>query len=76
MTDTTEQEKIFPSQMQNAIFNFLMLLIQQYRQTLSQVEAANKAADWIISLANTIKREAENLNSEYQPLLNDEEPKG
>ena len=76
MTDTTEQEKIFPSQMQNAIFNFLMLLIQQYRQTLSQVEAANKAADWMISLANTIKREAENLNSEYQPLLNDEEPKG
>jgi hypothetical protein len=76
MTDTTEQDKIFPSQMQNAIFNFLMLLIQQYRQTLSQVEAANKAADWMISLANTIKREAENLNSEYQPLLNDEEPKG
>lgn len=76
MTDTDKKDHIFPTQMQDAIFQFLMVLITQYRQTLSPTEAANKAADWMITLANTIKREAESLNSEYQPLLNDEETKG
>ena len=67
--------KFFSSQMQNAIFQFLMELIGEYRKTMTPLEAANTAADWMISLANTLKREAESLNSEYKPIF-DEEHKG
>ena len=67
--------RFFASQMQDAIFQFLMSLIGEYRKTMTPLEAANKASDWMISLANTLKREAESLSSEYKPIF-DEEQKG
>ena len=66
------KDKLFASQMQDAIFQFLMALITEYRKTLPPLEAAIKAADWMTSLADTIKREAESLNSEYEPIFHAE----
>ena len=68
-----QEDKIFPSQMQTAIFQFTLNLITQYRQTMSPVDAANKAGDWLISLGTTIKREVEQNSSEYQKIVDDNE---
>lgn len=68
----SDQEKIFPSQLQDAIFQFIMTLITQYRQTMTPTQAAHKAGDWLISLGTTIKREVDNHDSEYQHFANDE----
>lgn len=68
-----KQEKIFPSTMQTAIFQFTMSLITQYRQTMSPIDAANKAGDWLISLGTTIKREVEQNSSEYQNFAKNDE---
>lgn len=69
----SENEKIFPSQLQDAIFQFVMTLVTQYRQTMSPHQAAHKAGDWLISLGTTIKREVDLHESEYQHLVNDED---
>lgn len=56
-----------PTELQNAIFQFAMTLITQYRRSMGPVEAALKCADWLESLALKIR----DLAPEYTNTIDD-----
>lgn len=60
---------MFPSVMQRAIFQFVMNLIQEYRRNLAPIEAAQKTADWLESLAKKIRQEAESYSSDLKNVI-------
>lgn len=70
MSDTQPSDQPFATEAQNAIFNFLFVLVTQYSETMSSVDAVNKACDWMISLAQTIKKQAHEFDSETQAKYN------
>lgn len=47
-------ENEFDSECQQAIFNFLFGLIQEYKQTMSMEQAVKKACGWLESLASQV----------------------
>jgi len=57
-------EEPFDLQYQNAIFNFLFLLVDYYKMTMTSQEAINKACDWLTSLANHIKSKSLEITTE------------
>lgn len=59
---TEENESFFSSSYQEAIFNLLFLLVGQYEQSMPKSQAVNKACDWLISLANEIKKKTIELD--------------
>ncbi len=58
----TEKDKSAPkliqSSIQSAIFNFVMTLIAQYRQTMPAQQAADRTSLWLRSLADKIDEQA------------------
>jgi hypothetical protein len=54
----------FQSETQNAIFNFLFVLVNEYSQTMTPPEAVEKACDWLVSLATDIREKAQEHNAD------------
>lgn len=52
------------SESQEAIFNFLFVLIQQYNSSMPHTEAVDKACDWLTSLANDVRAKNKDVVAE------------
>lgn len=57
----SNKEKTFQSAHQTAIFNFLIMLIMEYRNSMSPEQAVEKACLWLISLAEEVKATSSNI---------------
>jgi hypothetical protein len=66
----TPEEEPFSSDAQNAIFNFLFVLVAQYSESMPSIDAINKACDWLISLGESIKKQANEFDSDLQQKYN------
>jgi hypothetical protein len=67
-------EQPYASDAQNAIFNFLFVLIDDYRRTMPLVDAVEKACDWLTSLASEVKAKTKASHAdtvEKQKLFNE-----
>ena len=49
---------------QTAIFNFLFVLIDQYKASMPGPQAVDKACDWLISLAEDVKAKNKDFAAE------------
>ena len=55
----------YPTEAQNAIFNFVFILVEQYAATgMSKHDAMTKACDWVISLGTHLKKESNDINDQ------------
>lgn len=58
------EEAPFDLQYQNAIFQFLFSLVEQYKTQMEPQAAVNKACDWLISLATDIKNKSSEISKD------------
>jgi hypothetical protein len=63
-TQNNTEDSPFNLQYQNAIFQFLFLLIEEYKTQMEPDQAVAKACDWLISLATTIKEKSLDITKE------------
>ncbi len=57
-------EKQYPIDAQNAIFNFLFILVGEYQKEMPHDAAIEKACDWLISLGTHVKAKAVEFEEE------------
>lgn len=67
MADPNEEmrseDNPFDLQYQNAIFQFLFLLVEQYKTQMEPQQAVDKACNWLISLATDIKNKSLDISN-------------
>ena len=59
-----ESQPNYPLEAQNAIFNFLFILANEYAKEMPYEDAIVKACDWNISLSQHVKKQATEFKQE------------